>query len=572
MHRRLSSLAVALLLPAVQPALLPAAGLSSALLLTPAAAKAQSAEAVARIAQAITVRLEGVGSPGSGVLVKREGNRYTVLTAWHVVSGQNPGEELEIVTSDGKRHPLEQGSIKRIGEVDMAVLSFSSPLNYELAQIGDVKSVKRGDEVFVAGFPADRDRKLKYDPGKLVANADVGIDQGYQLLYTNDTQSGMSGGVVLNRQGELVGMHGRGELDEAASARSGRAIKTGTNQGVPISYYRQWVSGDAVVAASSQATSADDYLAQARSLLNMTGKEQEVIRLSTQSLALNPQLANAYNIRGAAKYNLRDMQGAIADYNKSLAINPIDADTYYERALVKYGLNDINGAIADYDQALVIDPQHAPAFLSRGLVKHSLGDKQGAIADYTQALGINPKDDLAYRFRGNAKSELGDKQGAIADYTQSLAVNSQVAEIYNDRGLAQADTGKREESIADYTKALVINPRYAMAYYNRGNAKSDLGDKQGAIADYTSALAIDHKYAEAYNNRGLVKSELGDNQGAVADFNQALAIKPQDANAWGGRGLARYRLGDRSGACEDMSKSASIGSPLAQRFLLQLCQ
>jgi hypothetical protein len=41
-------------------------------------------EAIGRIAQAITVRIEGA-TQGSGVLVKREGNRYTVLTAWHLV-------------------------------------------------------------------------------------------------------------------------------------------------------------------------------------------------------------------------------------------------------------------------------------------------------------------------------------------------------------------------------------------------------------------------------------------------------------------------------------------------------
>ena len=39
-----------------------------------ALAQMQSAEAVAQIAQAITVRIEGA-TQGSGVLVKREGNR-----------------------------------------------------------------------------------------------------------------------------------------------------------------------------------------------------------------------------------------------------------------------------------------------------------------------------------------------------------------------------------------------------------------------------------------------------------------------------------------------------------------
>jgi V8-like Glu-specific endopeptidase len=79
----------------------------------------------------------------------------------------------------------------------MAVLTFISSNSYELARVGDVMSVSSGEQVLVAGFPISSNGKLKYDSGKLVANAAVGIDQGYQLLYTNDTISGMSGGVVL---------------------------------------------------------------------------------------------------------------------------------------------------------------------------------------------------------------------------------------------------------------------------------------------------------------------------------------------------------------------------------------
>ena len=64
------------------------------------------AQEVFATAHSITVRLEGA-TLGSGILVHRDGNRYTVLTAWHVVQGQGPGEELSIITSDGMQHQLE---------------------------------------------------------------------------------------------------------------------------------------------------------------------------------------------------------------------------------------------------------------------------------------------------------------------------------------------------------------------------------------------------------------------------------------------------------------------------------
>ena len=79
LKRRSSALAAALsLLPIGQPLLVGTLGITSAttaVVLQAPPAVAQDASAVARIAKAITVRIEGA-TQGSGVLVKKEGNRY----------------------------------------------------------------------------------------------------------------------------------------------------------------------------------------------------------------------------------------------------------------------------------------------------------------------------------------------------------------------------------------------------------------------------------------------------------------------------------------------------------------
>lgn len=274
MHRVSTALIAALLLPATAPLLLGTAISTGVSLVLQAPAQAQSSEAASKAAQAITVRIEGA-TQGSGVLVKREGNRYTVLTAWHVVRGQRAGEDLEIFTPDGQKHQFEQGSIKRLGDVDLAVLTFSSTNSYEVAQVGDIKSVLMGNQVWVSGFPlpssAIPTRLLRFIKGDVIANATVAIPDGYQLLYDNQTLPGVSGGAVLNAQGQLVGIHGRAEKADHVSERSGKAVATGTNQGEPINYYSQYASGGAVVATSSQATTADDFLAQTKALLGKKG-------------------------------------------------------------------------------------------------------------------------------------------------------------------------------------------------------------------------------------------------------------------------------------------------------------
>ena len=364
---RLSYLVAALFLPAAQPLLLSAAIPTSAILLVQAPAMAQSAEAVAKVAQAITVRIEGA-TQGSGVLVKRDGTRYSLRTAWHVVSGQRPGDELDIYTPDGQRHKLEQGSIKRLGEVGMAVLSFSSSNAYEVAQVGDVKGVSSGSSVYVAGFPlptsAVPTRIWRFLDGKVIANATVAIPNGYQLLYSNPTLPGMNGGAVLNAQGQLVGIHAGAERADQISESSGKAVATGTNQAVPIAYYRQYSTGAAVVASSTQASTADDYLVQAKTLLGKKGSEHDIIRLSNLVLATR-QSAEAYFYRAYAKYDLGDKQGAIADFNQAIAINPQNANAWGRRGQVKSVLGDRYGACEDMRKSASLGSPVAQRLLSQ---------------------------------------------------------------------------------------------------------------------------------------------------------------------------------------------------------------
>ena len=212
---------------------------TAAILFSASKAQAKDSSEIADIAKAITVRIEGA-TQGSGVLVKKEGNSYTVLTSWHVLQDNLSGEEVAIITSDGKEHLWDSKSLQRLGKVDMAVLTFTSRKNYQVAKIGDIKSISMGNQIFVAGFPLPSSTIpfsfLRFLDGKVIANANVDIPNGYQLLYSNPTLKGMSGGSVLDSEGNLVGIHGRAERDDQTSSSTGKSVTTRTNMAVPITY------------------------------------------------------------------------------------------------------------------------------------------------------------------------------------------------------------------------------------------------------------------------------------------------------------------------------------------------
>lgn len=161
-----------------------------------------------RLARVITVKVLAGMNRGSGILIHRQGQIYTVLTNQHVVT---PGPPYLIQTPDGWAYPATL--IKKVdfqGD-DLQLLQFKSGQRYELARLGRTQAMKIGQPVVSAGFPIEPHPQAT--AGFLVSLGQVSLlpqkplQRGYQLAYTNPIYQGMSGGPVLNVQGEVVGIN-----------------------------------------------------------------------------------------------------------------------------------------------------------------------------------------------------------------------------------------------------------------------------------------------------------------------------------------------------------------------------
>jgi S1-C subfamily serine protease len=159
--------------------------------------------------QAITVKVISKDILGSGILLKRQGYFYTVLTNAHVLRTDNPPYRIQ--TNDNRIWLADVRSISRFGQNDLALLQFrSTGIIYDVASFGSSPAV--GDEVFAAGFPSVEEETEKkgfvLTTGKISLTLHKALEGGYQFGYTNNIEKGMSGGPLLNRRGEVVGVNG----------------------------------------------------------------------------------------------------------------------------------------------------------------------------------------------------------------------------------------------------------------------------------------------------------------------------------------------------------------------------
>lgn len=201
--------------------------------------KVSVSQEVGKVARQITVRIEGAEN-GSGVLIGKQGNIYYALTAKHVV--RYP-DNYAVVTPDGSVHPVNDVDIRRINEVDLAIMGFTSEREYMIAEVGDSDLASETTSVWVAGFPLpgreNRSPIFHITNGQITARPLIPNSDGYALTYSNITRAGMSGGPVLNAQGHLLGIHGLSEAESSVGEKGITVPIPGwTNLGIPIKIFR----------------------------------------------------------------------------------------------------------------------------------------------------------------------------------------------------------------------------------------------------------------------------------------------------------------------------------------------
>ena len=270
----------------------------------------QIAEKTLALTKDSTVRLiSQAGKPitlGSGFFM----DKNKIATNIHVVAQPGPvfaklSDEETILAVEG----IAAYDVKN----NLVILQLSgegTPL-----PIGDSDAVQSGDSVSVVGYS---DGKYKATAGTI--DSIFKSDKWFWLKVA--TSNECSGGPVLNRKGEVIG--------------------------ITVSYGNQ-VDNYAIPSDALKA------------LLAQTAPLEPLVEWQKRR-HIRVQL---YYSQGAEKYFAKNYKNAIVDFDKSIEINPEHFRAYYRRGTVKYYLNDFGGAIDDCTHAIKLNPKYVRAYKER---------------------------------------------------------------------------------------------------------------------------------------------------------------------------------------------------------------
>ncbi|MCU0548714.1 MAG: tetratricopeptide repeat-containing serine protease family protein [Leptolyngbya sp. Prado105] len=557
---------------------------SSVLVSTIASAVAapKSVEQIRAIAQQVTARIESPADSGSGVIIAKtpsqKGYTYSVLTAYHVIAGIGVQESIEIVTADRQRHQITAKSVKAFPkDIDLAVLEFTSQQEYSVAKISTYPyrlyenreydrtqspqmyrsaSEQNQHVVFVAGFPnAENTNQLVINPGFLVDTSASAISnpqaryQSYELLYSNMTHPGMSGGGVFDAQGRLIGIHGRSDgrqIDQndqtvkpfLEEMSDGYRVRLGLSLGIPISTFLRLAPQYGVRLSLTEEKTAPGKipmpsLASAWRPPNplppsnpfhwiergnqewRVGQFSQAQTSFDRAVAIRRDLSYGWFAKGFVYGFSRDYPNALSACTKAIEVHP-SRNRYYDGWRCRSGalqyLKQFPAALEALNQAISIQSQL----------------KQDAIADGTTPAVQNPSDLAA---RAEILFAMQQYQGALnaLDQAIELRIEQQLpdsARLRNSRALILMVLKQNEAAILECDQALKLDPNYATAWMTRGMILSRMNQLPQALEAYEKAARLEPRNVTLWNNRGTLLFSMQQYEAALSAFEQALKLDP----------------------------------------------
>lgn len=329
------------------------------------------------------VKIYGESMPGSGVIIKKEGSVYTVVTAKHVLGlGSASSPRIAIQTIDGSEY--EALDIDTSPWLDLALIRFKSSQLLKVASIAKDKA-ETDDLIAVIGYPiADEKISSVLSNVHFRGSSHLSRDGGYILAYSagnsdnfskrldfpRKTLPGMSGGGVFDLNSSLIGIHGQVDITKMETEVADDKNYSLTNDrqymgnGIPLQFLTEW----------------------RRTLHKLT---QDIYRLrfhgSSSQQSIDDLVLNANKLVSNG-----DITEALKLYEELARMQPGEGAWSANKAKLHEDLGQNEQAEQAFDQAVRQSPEHHIILSERGRFKAGLGRHDEAIQDFNKALAIKP--------------------------------------------------------------------------------------------------------------------------------------------------------------------------------------
>ena len=402
-----------------------------------------------------------VSSIGSGFFITENG---VLLTNFHVLDG---AYNAEIKTLDGNKYPVETVLAKN-RLVDLIKVRVGIPISRVTPVVISSAEPAVADSVFVVGSPMGLEQTVSEGIISAIREIPTG---GEVLQLTAPISRGSSGGPVLNRDGEAIGV---------VTFQAAR----GQNLNFAISI-------DALEMLSDEAS------------------ELSVAEWTIRNSRQGPALAASLCSKGSRLAIQGEYEEALTYFKKAAETKPDDPDAWYGLGSCYVGLDQPEAAIAAYKRPIEQDPDNARAHFILAMYYKTIGQFEQVIPTLMEVVRIDPANVRAQFELGRAYGVLERTGEQIDTFKEILVHQPGHIPTLLDLGTTLGEIGHLDEAMALFTQAGGLEPDNELIHYNIGVTYNRMNRPEGAIRAYTRAIRANPRMVAAHYNLGAIYLDQG---------------------------------------------------------------
>ncbi|NXA65900.1 RPAP3 protein, partial [Mohoua ochrocephala] len=270
------------------------------------------------------------------------------------------------------------------------------------------------------------------------------------------------------------------------------------------------------------------------------GNFDEAIKCYTRGMHSDPYNPVLPTNRASAFYRMKKFSVAESDCNLALALDKNCIKAYARRGAARFALKNLQGAKEDYEKVLELDANNFEAKNELKKIDQALSSRESSeqkgFEDAVRA-GLTDEEKqrieeqqlkqkaIAEKDLGNGYFKEGKYEAAIECYTRGIAADGTNALLPANRAMAYLKIEKYKEAEDDCTQALLLDASYSKAFARRGAARVALGKLKEAIQDFEAVLKLEPGNKQAINELTKIRNELSEKEQQTQQEYPAVLIK-----------------------------------------------
>ena len=263
---------------------------------------------------------------------------------------------------------------------------------------------------------------------------------------------------------------------------------------------------NAIFAKSAAAADEKDVTAleSSASFHNGIGNYQGVSDALTRQIAILPSL-EAYLRRSAARKELGNVAGALADAEAARKLDPSSREAAFAVAILTAERGDMAKAIAVLDERIALGGKTRDDFrASKAVVIGEFGDASAALAELDDLIAAKPGAPFLLNARCWIKATRNVQvDSALKDCTSAMELSDSTAGILDSRALVWMRLGRDEDALRDLDAALLQQPGMGSSRFLRAIVRKRMGQVDDAAADLAVARQLSPSTERDYARFGL---------------------------------------------------------------------